>query len=44
MHATAKRQVDEGARGDDAWPRGLNESVTKTATDWGKDPTEDVDG
>ena len=40
----AGEERPERPAGDDLWPRDLNESPKRTATDWGNDPGEDVHG
>jgi hypothetical protein len=40
----ASEERPERPASEDAWPRDLNESPERTATDWGKDPEGDVHG
>jgi len=40
----ASEERPERPASEDAWPRDLNEGAERSATEWGKDPAEDVHG
>ena len=40
----ASEERPNGPAGEEVWPRDLNDTPERAATEWGKDPGGDVDG